>query len=270
MTGGFPSFINITWVTLIPKIQNSSSIEEFSPISMVGYLYKITSKVLVNKIKPIMGDLISENQTWFIRGRQIFDGILTANKIVNWLKKKQKEGALFKVDFSKAYDSIRWSFLDYMLKQLGFGTKTRGWLMHCVQTTSIYVFVNGSTTTPFKIQKGVIQCDPISSFLFTMVSETLTYIIQEAHRNGVVKVVKFRKDNVEITYLQFANDTLIFIPKDEEVVGNYRRILQCFGIMTRLNTNYSKSSLVNWGSNEEWVIEMSRVMKCRYEKLPIQ
>lgn len=75
-----------------------------------------------------MGVLISKTQSGFIEDRGISDSIITANTAVNWLKKKRKAGALLKLDFRKAYDSIKWSFLDHMLLQMGFGRKMIQWL----------------------------------------------------------------------------------------------------------------------------------------------
>lgn len=63
--------------------------------------------------------MIGETQTGFVEQRQIPDGLITANEEVRWLEKKKKKGALFKVDFRKTYDSVRWVFLEHMLKQFG-------------------------------------------------------------------------------------------------------------------------------------------------------
>lgn len=85
----------------------------------MGCLYKIILKVLANKIKPVLGEVISENQTGFIQARYIADGILTINESVYWLKRKKKLDAIFKVNFKKAYDTLRWSLIDHMQEQIG-------------------------------------------------------------------------------------------------------------------------------------------------------
>lgn len=113
--GEFAPSINTTWVSMIPKVNNPSKILEYRPISVVGCLYKIKYKVLANRLKPIIGDVSSENQTWFIKNKLIFDGILTPNESAMWLKSKKKKGAILKEDFKKAYAFIRWNFLEHML-----------------------------------------------------------------------------------------------------------------------------------------------------------
>ena len=68
-----------------------------------------------------MTDLVGENQSAFIAGRQMIDGPLIANKVISWLRKSKKPGVFLKIDFQKAYDMIDWHFLDAVMKQLGFG-----------------------------------------------------------------------------------------------------------------------------------------------------
>lgn len=69
--------------------------------------------------------MVDETQTGFIEGRSIFYGILTANEAVRWMKKQKQPGALFKVNFRKAYDSLKWCFIEHMLKQVGFRVRMR-------------------------------------------------------------------------------------------------------------------------------------------------
>ncbi|XP_028058453.1 uncharacterized protein LOC114262297 [Camellia sinensis] len=98
--------INSSFVALIPKNDNPSCLSDFRPISLIGSLYKVLTKVLSSRIKPVLPMIISESQSTFIRGRNILDGVLVANEIVNDWKKKQKQGIVLKLDFEKPYDSM--------------------------------------------------------------------------------------------------------------------------------------------------------------------
>lgn len=89
LIGEFPSSINTTWVTLIPKKTNPCSIKEFRPISVVGSFYMIISKIIANSLKLVIGEVVSENQSGFIQGRYIFYGILTANEAMQCLKEER-------------------------------------------------------------------------------------------------------------------------------------------------------------------------------------
>jgi len=86
----------------------------------VGSLYKILAKVLVNRLRSVIGLVISDSQSVFIKGRQILDDILVANEVVDEARKLQKELLLFKVDFEKAYDTVDWGYLDEVMIKMGF------------------------------------------------------------------------------------------------------------------------------------------------------
>jgi len=98
--------INSTFIALIPKVDSPYCLNDFRPISLVGSMYKSLAKVLANRLCSVIGSVISDTQSTFIKGRQILDGILVANEVVDDARKCKKELLLFKVDFEKAYDSI--------------------------------------------------------------------------------------------------------------------------------------------------------------------
>ena len=158
--------LNVTWVTLIPKVVNPTSNDDYRPISMVGALYKIISKILSLHLKEVIDPLIDESQSAFVMNRQILDGVLIANESLRWLKKKKIPGTLLKLDFQKAYDSVNWSFLELVMIKLGFGRKWIRWIMNCVSSVSMSIILNGSPLKPFKMEKGLRQGDPLSPYLF--------------------------------------------------------------------------------------------------------
>lgn len=87
--------INNTFIALIPKVNSPEHLDEYKPISLVGIMYKILAKVLANILRMVIGNVISDSQSAFIKGRQILDGILVANEIVDEARKQKKEPLLF-------------------------------------------------------------------------------------------------------------------------------------------------------------------------------
>ncbi|GKV05277.1 hypothetical protein SLEP1_g17307 [Rubroshorea leprosula] len=96
--------LNTSFITLVPKVDNSQKIEEYRPISLIGVVYKILAKILANRLKNVLDTIIGEQQMAFLRGRQLMDGVVIANEVVEEAKKKKKKAFLFKIDFEKAYD----------------------------------------------------------------------------------------------------------------------------------------------------------------------
>jgi len=138
--------INTTFIALIPKVDSPQRLNDFRPIALIGCLYKILSKVLANRLRLIIGWVVSETQTTFVKERQILDGILIANEVVDEAQKSNKELMFFKVDFEKAY---------------AFPFLWRKWIKECVSTATTSIFVNGSPTDEFLLQR-------VSSFSFSI------------------------------------------------------------------------------------------------------
>ena len=177
--------------------------------------------------------------------RQILDGVLIANESLRWLRKKRIPGTLIKLDFQKAYDSVNWSFLELVMGKLGFGRKWIKWIMNCVSTASMSILLNGSLLQPFKMEKGLRQGDPLSPYLFILVSEALVHILKKAHHMNLIQAVEVGKAKVSLKHLQFADDTLIFAPKNPTCIINYFRILDIFALMSGLSLNYGKSCFIS-------------------------
>ena len=119
--GGFVKSLNATFLVLVPKKGEAEDLKDFRPISLVGSLYKLLANVLANRIKKVMGKVISESQNAFVEGgRQILDAVLIANEAVDSRLKDNVGGVLCKLDIEKAYDHVSCSFLLAVLKKMGF------------------------------------------------------------------------------------------------------------------------------------------------------
>ncbi|MCI57423.1 putative RNA-directed DNA polymerase, partial [Trifolium medium] len=85
-----------------------------------------------NRLRQVVGSVVSEVRSAFVKERQILDGILVANEIVDDAHRHRKELVLFKVDFEKAYDSVDWGYLDDVMRQMAFPVLWRKWIKECV------------------------------------------------------------------------------------------------------------------------------------------
>ena len=101
-TGKLSKGISSSFVTLIPKSKGPSRFSHFHPICLIHGLYKIVAKLLSTRLRRVLTDVISVNQSAFITGRQILDGFMIANEIVHGVRSKKEHGLLLKVDFHKA------------------------------------------------------------------------------------------------------------------------------------------------------------------------
>lgn len=163
-TRRIPKGFTAYFVALIPKITNPQVLSDFRPISLMGYLYKIISKLLANRLKKVIDSLISSNQSTFIATRNILDGVMVINEVVDYVKKKKKQCLILKIDFEKTYNSVSWKFLEYMMGRCGFSKKWTDWMRACIFSGRCSMLVNGSPTQEVLIHKGLKQGDPLSPF----------------------------------------------------------------------------------------------------------
>jgi hypothetical protein len=236
--------INSTFIALIPKVESPQKLNDFRPISLVGSLYKILAKILANRLKGVVGKLVSETQSAFVSGRQIMDGLLIANEAVDGARKLKKELLLFKVDFEKAYYSIDWKYLDAVMVKMGFPTLWRKWINECIGTASASVLVNGSPTTEFPLRRGLRQGDPLSPFLFLLAAEGLNVLMKADVDVQMFTGYKFGlQDGVSVSHLQFADDTLLVGEKSWANVRALQAVLLLFESVSGLKVNFHKSML---------------------------
>ncbi|GJZ26819.1 RNA-directed DNA polymerase, eukaryota [Tanacetum coccineum] len=152
--------------------------KDFRHISLIGSLYKIIAKILANRLVVVLGSA-------FVADRQILDGPFILNEMFQWCKSKKKQSLVFKVDFEKACDSVRWDFLDDVLKKFGFGDKWCNWIQSCLRSSRGPIIVNGSPTEEFQFYKGLKQGDPLSPFLFILIMESLHISFQRVVDAGI-------------------------------------------------------------------------------------
>lgn len=133
---------------------------------MVGGLYRILTKLLASRLKRALRSLISPCQTTFVLGREMLDGVLFTNEIIDIATKNKKDYFLFKVNFEKTYDKVSWDFLRFMIKKMGFGYLWMQWMEACVFTNHMSILVNGSFILNFEIKRGLRHGDPFITLPF--------------------------------------------------------------------------------------------------------
>jgi len=261
-TGYIPKGCNASFIALVPKVRDPCVLDQFRPISLVGAIYKVISKVLAGRLKKVLPSIIDESQSAFIKDRGLIDSVLVANEVVEELRRKGKSGLCLKVDFEKAYDSVRWEFLYDMLGRLGFHSVWVKWIRGCLESASVSVLVNGSPTEEFRPTRGLRQGDPLAPFLFIIVAEGLAGLVRQALKTNLLSGVKIGSKEVEVSFLQFADDTLFFCEESWSNVITMKAILRGFELASGLKINFHKSKLAGINVQSQSLGYYSKTLNC--------
>jgi hypothetical protein len=242
LNGRIHSPLNTTFIALIPKVNDPLSFDDFRPISLCNCIYKIIAKIIARRLKPLLSSSISKEQFGFLEGRQIHEAIGVAQEGLHSLKTKKAKGTILKIDLSKAFDRVNWSYIRLLLTHLGFEVPFIKWIMACITSVSFAVLINGAASPFFTSEKGLRQGCPLSPLLFLLVAEGLSRAILNAVRTGEFHGIQITTSQ-RLTHLLFVDDILIFCSgqrQDAEVLSN---ILSLFRSTTGMQINIQKSTL---------------------------
>ncbi|GJT99263.1 RNA-directed DNA polymerase, eukaryota, partial [Tanacetum coccineum] len=239
----------------------------FRPISPIGSLYKIIAKILANRLVDKLGLLVNEVQSAFIAYRQILDGPFILDELIQWCKRKKNQLLVFKVDFEKAFDSVRWDFLDDILKKIGFGEKWCKWIQSCLRSSRGSIILNGSPTEEFQFHKGLKQGDPLSPFLFILVMESLHISFQRVEDAGLFNGIKL-DNSVSISHFFYADDGVFVGQWCENNINTLVYVLECFFRASGLRINMSKSKLMGLHVDSDKIKAASSKLRCLTFKPP--
>jgi hypothetical protein len=157
--------LNTAFITLIPKKIDAMQVKDYRPISLIHNFAKLVGKVLANRLAPLLPSIVSTNQSAFVRGRNIHDNFIFVQQMVKALHKKKEAHVMLKLNISKAFDSVSWSFLLEVMEYVGFGRRWCDLISLLLSTSSTRILVNGEPGLPIIHKRGLQQGDPLSHAL---------------------------------------------------------------------------------------------------------
>lgn len=245
-SGILPATLHETYIRLISKKQGAKRVDDYRPIALCNVYYKVISKLLSLRLKPVLSSIISENQSAFIPGRSISDNVLITHEVLHYLKNSQAQqqcAMAVKMDMSEAYDRVEWDFVEQVLKRLGFHDRWINWIMQCITSVSYSYLVNDAVYGKVKPHRGIRQGDPISPYLFILCGEVLSGLCRKAERDGSLRGVRVARESPRVNHLLFADDTMMFCNSSEDSCLALKRILQAYEQVSGQKVNIQKSSI---------------------------
>ncbi|KAM5578651.1 hypothetical protein ABKV19_008793 [Rosa sericea] len=250
-TGQISQGSNFTHLTLIPKIKEPKLVSDLRPIALCNVVYKIASKVLANRLKLLLPQIISPLQSAFVPGRLISDNTLVATEVAHFMKKLRRQVDGFfslKLDISKAYDRLEWQYLEAVLLKLGFCPNWVRIVMATVTSVSYSILINGTPTGFILPTRGIRQGDPLSPYLFILCAEGLSALITSSIQHGLINGIKMSPTAPVIHHLLFADDSFLFGEASVAECQAFKGILSLYAKASGQHINLQKSSVVFSGN----------------------
>ncbi|XP_077228456.1 uncharacterized protein LOC143861414 [Tasmannia lanceolata] len=263
--------VNSTFICLIPKKSDSNSPDQYRPISLCNFLYKIISKILASRLKTILIDIISPNQSAFVLGRLIQENILLTNDLIHNFHKQSVSSPpamCLKLDLRKAFDNVCRQSLLLFMKKMGFNVIWCHWISQCISDPCFSILINGSPKGFFSSANGLRQGDPLSPLLFCIVMEMFSCIFNEASHSNLIRT-PFARGDLHISHLLFADDVVLFASADHLTTSNINICLEKFSKCSGLSINSLKSEVFFSGGDQNLKLAISQSLGIPEGKFPV-
>ncbi|KAM0869563.1 hypothetical protein ACQ4PT_040591 [Festuca glaucescens] len=231
--------LNGAIITLIPKRLEAVEVGDYRPISLVHSFAKLFSKILANRLRPKMHSLVSTNQSAFIKGRNLHDNFMLVRQLARKINSRKEVGVLLKLDISRAFDSLSWSFLFEVLRHLGFPEIWLRWVAIALRSATTRVLVNGVPGRKIYHARGLRQGDPLSPQLFVLMMEVATCLIRKAVEEELFSPIGNCTPEQRLSI--YADDVVLFVKPNSMDLMAVREILGIFGEASGLRVNYLKT-----------------------------
>ncbi|XP_033148588.1 uncharacterized protein LOC103869784 [Brassica rapa] len=272
---GFPAeFFKTTWPVLskdfIVSKLDSLEMKDFRPIACCNVLYKVVSKILANRLKQVLPRIIQENQSAFVQGRLLMENVLLTSELVkDYHKDTVSPRCVMKIDISKAFNSVQWSFVLESLQALGFPVNFIHWIKLCITSPSFSVQINGDLAGYFQSSRGLRQGCSLSPYLFVLCMNVLSLKLDRAMAERRFKVHPGCK-KLSLTHLCFADDLMVFVEGSKDSIQGAFSVFEEFEVWSGLSISVEKSTIYMAGITTEEKSNILTNFKFAEGELPVR
>ncbi|XP_075209466.1 UDP-N-acetylglucosamine transporter TMEM241 isoform X1 [Anomaloglossus baeobatrachus] len=228
-------------ISVIPKPgKDLAHAANYRPISLLNIDIKLFSKILADRLAPLLPLSIHTDQVGFVKGREARDNTIKTGLLVAKAKLESIPMGLLSIDAEKAFDRVHWGFMRAALDQLGLGPKFLQKIFALYSGPTDRVRINGMLSSSFAIQNGTRQGCPLSPLLYVIVMEHLANAIR---KNEDIQGI--RCGSVHHKAALYADDLLLYVSQPHTSLPSLMKELERFGHLSNFRVNFSKSEALN-------------------------
>ena len=243
--GGFSRDVNTALISLLmKKDKNPTDCSSYRPLSLLNSDVKIFAKLLALRLEPHMPELVSSDQTGFIKSRTAADNIRRLLHIIDAAPGCETPMSVLSLDAMKAFDRLEWSFLWSVLEAMGFGSTFIGMVKVLYSNPSARVLTGQTFSSLFPVCRSSRQGCPLSPALFVLSLEPLA---QAVRLSNLVLPICIRDTQHKLSL--FADDVMVFLEHPTQSLPHFLSICEEFGKLSGFKINWSKSALMHLNDN---------------------
>lgn len=237
-----PSSCKEAIISAIPK-ENKDKLEcaSYRPICVLNTDYKLFTSIMARRLEKFLPNLIHNDQTGFIRERQIQDNVRRTLQIINHIQKNKIEAMVISIDAEKSFDSVNWNFLYRVLHTFGFHENIIKTIQALYDNPTARIKINGYLSNSIKQQRGTRQGCACSPLLFALYLEPLAQYIRQ---NKEVEGINIHEKEHKLAC--YADDILIFLGQPSNSLPKLMQSFEYFGRLSGYRVNMSKTQLLKY------------------------
>ena len=256
-----PKSMKVGILRLLPKPRKDLlSPASWRPICLQGVDLKIVAKVIAERIKKVVEQVVHDDQIGFRAGKYIGETLQLIMDLIDYTDKQKMPGYIVSLDIEKAFDSVEWTYLDKVLSAMGLGENILKWINILRINSTIKINNNGWTTKQFETTRGLKQGDPLSPYLFLLSIEPLAQVIREEKRIKGIKI-----NDIEFKMSQYADDTTLYCG-DEASLDQVKIAMDQFYEISGYKNNIQKTGIIGIGINKN---KIGNIKGFNVQKTPI-
>lgn len=237
-----PRYIIHTNLVLLPKKEVVANFGDLRPISLSTFTNKIISKVVHGRIVTVLPNIISANQSGFVKGKSITENVFLAQEIIRDINRRNKfHNVVFKLDIAKAYDRVSWIFLTKVLQGFVFSERIIDMVVRLISNNWYTVLLNGQSFGFFQSSRGLKQGDPLSPTLFIIAVKVLARSLNSLYSETHFKGYGMPKWSPEVNHLSYADDTILFCSGHPASMRKMMKVFRRYGSVSGQMINLDKS-----------------------------